>query len=86
MADFRGGARPHMLYVRSTRSYNIDRMGGLVPQVWRYSACDAYELEARALDDVDVLFVTGMLDQIFMKSIEPKLVAYLEAGGHCSSS
>jgi hypothetical protein len=79
---FRGGKRPHLLYVRSTRSYNIDRMGGLVPQDWRYSPLDIYDLENIALDDVDVLFVSGMHDQIFMKSIEPKLVAYLAAGGH----
>lgn len=82
MADLRGGNRPHLLYVRSTRSYNIDRMGGLVPQDWRYDACDAYDLEDRSLDDVDVLYVTGMLDQIFMKSIEPRLVDYLDSGGH----
>jgi len=79
---FRGGKRPHLLYVRSTRSYNIDRMGGLIPQDWRYSALDIYDLETVDLADVDVLFVSGMHDQIFMKSIEPRLVAYLASGGH----
>lgn len=78
---FRGG-KPHLLYVRSTRSYNIDRVGGLVPQDWRYSAIDIYDLETRGLDDVDVLFLSGMHDQIFLKSIEAKLVAYLASGGH----
>jgi hypothetical protein len=79
---FRGGARPHLLYLRSTRSYNKDRMGGLVPQDWRFSAADIYDLEHRDLGDVDVLYFSGMHDQIFLKSIEPKLVAYLAAGGH----
>ena len=79
---FRGGNKPHLLYVRSTRSYNIDRIGGLVPQDWRYSAIDIYELEGRDLDDVDVLMLSGMHDQIFLKSIEPKLVDYLASGGH----
>ncbi|PZM09524.1 hypothetical protein [Rhizobium tubonense] len=81
-AGFRGGNRPHLLYVRSTRSYNIDRMGGLVPQDWRYSAHDIYDLQTADLSDVDVLFVSGMHDQIFMKSIERKLTDYLAAGGH----
>lgn len=78
----RGGARPHLLYVRSTRSYNKDRIGGLVPQDWRYTAADLYELEERRLEGIDVLFLSGMHDQIFLKSIEPKLVAYLTSGGH----
>jgi hypothetical protein len=82
VAEFRGGGRPHLLYLRSTRSWNKDRMGGLVPQNWRYSAADLYELEARPIDDVDVLFVTGMADQIFLKEIEQKLVDYLASGGH----
>lgn len=79
--SFRGGSRPHLLYCRSTRSYNQDRMGGLVPQDWRYTATDNYALETRDLSDIDVLFVSGMHDQIFMKSIEPKLVDYLASGG-----
>ena len=79
---FRGGDRPHLLYLRSTRSYNKDRIGGLVPQNWRYSAADIYALEDRDLGDVDVLYFTGMHDQVFLKSIEPKLVAYLAAGGN----
>ena len=81
-ATLRGGGRPHLLYLRSTRSYNIDRMGGLVPQDWRYSAADVYALKEMSLHDVDVLFFSGMHDQIFLKTIEPKLVAYLAAGGH----
>lgn len=79
---FRGGSRPHLLYIRSTRSYNIDRMGGLIPQDWRYSASDIYDLSTADLSDVDVLFVSGMHDQIFMKSIEAKLTDYLANGGH----
>ncbi len=78
----RGGARPHLLYLRSTRSWNIDRMGGLIPRDWRYSAADVYDLQERGLEDIDVLFFSGMHDQLFLKSIEPKLVAYLSAGGH----
>lgn len=79
---FRGGDRPHLLYLRATYRYNKDRMGGLVPQDWRYSQGDVYDLEHRGLDDVDVLYFSGMHDQIFLKSIEPKLTAYLAAGGH----
>lgn len=79
---FRGGSRPHLLSIRSTLSYNKDRMGGLVPQEWRYSACDNYDMETADLGDVDVLFVSGMHDQIFMKSIEAKLVGYLSCGGN----
>lgn len=81
-ARFRGGARPHLLYLRSTRSYNIDRMGGLVPQSWRYSAADIYDLDHRDLGDVDVLMFSGMHDQIFLKSIEARLVDFLTRGGH----
>jgi len=79
---FRGGDRPHLHFLRATYRYNKDRMGGLVPQDWRYSQGDVYELEHRALDDIDVLCFSGMHDQIFLKSIEPKLTAYLAAGGH----
>ncbi len=57
-------------------------MGGLVPQSWRYSSADIYELESRPLDDVDVLFFSAMHDQIFLKQIEEKLVGYLAVGGH----
>lgn len=78
----RGGDRPHLLYVRSTRSYNKDRMGGLVPQDWRYSAADIYALEDYDLACVDVLYLSGMHDQIFLKEIEDKMVAYLASGGH----
>ena len=34
------------------------------------------------LDDVDVLLVPDSHDQLFMKSMEPRLHAYLAAGGH----
>ena len=34
------------------------------------------------LENVDVIFLSGMHDQIFLKSIEPKLVDYLASGGH----
>jgi len=78
----RGGASPHLLYIRSTRSYNKDRIGGLVPQDWRFSVADTYDLEGRELQDVDVLFLSGMHDQIFLKSIESKLLDYLSSGGH----
>jgi hypothetical protein len=78
----RGGSRPHLLYIRSTRSYNKDRVGGLVPRDWRYSGIETYDLETTDLGDVDVLFVSGMHDQIYMKSIEAKLTAYLASGGH----
>ena len=57
-------------------------MGGLVPQHWRYSADDIYALEDRDLRDVDVLYFSAMHDQLFLKSIEPKLVDYLAGGGH----
>jgi hypothetical protein len=79
---FRGGGRPHLFYVRSTRSHNKDRMGGLVPQDWRYSEADIYALEQRDLGDIDVLYLSAMHDQIFLKSIEDKLTAYLASGGH----
>ena len=86
MADhkvtFRGGDRPHLVYLRSTRSYNIDRVGGLVPQHWCYTPLDIYDLETMDLENVDVLLLSGMHDQIFLKSIEPKLVDYLASGGH----
>ncbi|EYR82503.1 hypothetical protein AKG11_23655 [Shinella sp. SUS2] len=76
------GRRPHLLYLRSTRSYNRDRIGGLVPQDWRYSAADVYDLETIDLAEVDVVMLSGMADQIFLKSIEAKLVDYLAGGGH----
>lgn len=78
----RGGARPHFVYVRSTRAHNQDRTGGLVPQSWRYSAIDIFDLETASLDDVDVLFLTAMHDQIFMTSQTSKLMVYLASGGH----
>jgi hypothetical protein len=81
-ARFRGGPRPHLLYTQSTRSYNKDRIGGLVPQTWRYSGIDIYDLEKHDLETVDVLFVSGSHDQIFLKSIEAKLTGYLSSGGH----
>jgi hypothetical protein len=80
--DFRGGPAPSFLYVRSTRAFNADRMGGLVPQNWRYDAIDVYELETRDLSAIDVLYLTAMHDQLFLKAIEAKLVAYLASGGH----
>lgn len=79
---WRGGERPHLLYLRSTRSYNKDRFGGLIPQRWRYSEAGIYALAEVDLDTVDVLYFSAMHDQLFLKSIEPKLVAYLASGGH----
>ena len=35
-----------------------------------------------SLDDVDVLLVPDSHDQLFMKSMEPRLHAYLASGGH----
>jgi hypothetical protein len=78
----RGGRRPHLVYVKSYRAYNVDRMGGLVPQDWRYSALDIYDLAGAYLDDVDVLVISDMHDQLFMKTMRPRMVAYLAAGGH----
>lgn len=75
-------ARPTLAYVRSTREFNADRMGGLVPQHWRYDAFDIGELAARDLGGIDVLFVSAMHDQIFLKSIEGRLVDHLAAGRH----
>jgi hypothetical protein len=78
----RGGRRPHLRYARCYGTYKPDRMGGLVPQDWRYSSADIYHLAEVDLADVDVLLIPGNHDQLFMRSIEPRLVAYLAAGGH----
>ncbi|WP_027136302.1 hypothetical protein [Geminicoccus roseus] len=80
--DFRGGRRPRLLYLKSYRAFGIDRMGGLVPQDWHYAAIDIYQLAGAALGEVDVLVVPDMHDQLFLKSIEPRLAAYLAGGGH----
>ncbi len=82
MATYRGGDRPHLLYLVCHGTYKPDRVGGLVPQNWRFSTRDIYDLEAVALDDVDVLLVPDTHDQLFMRSIEPRLHAYLASGGH----
>ena len=81
-ARFRGGDRPHFVELVTHDTWPPDRMGGLVPQSWRFSRCPQYDLEQRPLDDVNVLFVPGTHDQIFLKSMERQLVAYLESGGH----
>ena len=78
----RGGSRPHLLYTLCHGSWKPERMGGLVPQSWRFTVIDLYELEHIGLDDVDVILVPDSHDQIFMQSIEPRLAAYLAAGGH----
>ena len=78
----RGGRRPHLRYAQCYGTYKPERMGGLVPQDWRYSAADIYHLADVDLDDVDVLLIPGNHDQLFMKSIEPRLAAYLASGGH----
>jgi len=79
---YRGGRRPHLAFARSTREFNGDRMGGLVPQDWRFTPFDLHTLVDLPLDDIDVLYLTAMHDQIFLKSIEPRLIGYLRAGGH----
>src|SRR5262245_38480546 len=79
---FRGGARPHLVFALCYGTWKPDRMGGLVPQSWRFSPVDLYRLEHLGLDDVDVIMIPGNHDQLFLKSIEPRLVAYLAAGGH----
>jgi len=78
----RGGQRPHFLSVETHDTFQVDRIGGLVPQTWRLSRCDQYDLEQRDLDDVDVVYVPGSHDQLFFKSIEARLVKYLATGGH----
>ncbi len=80
--SFRGGDRPHVVYLKSFRAYQADRMGGLVPQDWRYTGIEMYALETFDLAGVDVLIVPDMHDQIFMKGLEPKLTAFLADGGH----
>ena len=86
MADgakaLRGGDRPHLVYAICHGSWTPDRMGGLVPQSWRLSVIELYELEHFALDDVDVVLIPDSHDQLFLKSIEPRLAAYLAAGGN----
>ncbi len=82
MTAFRGGDRPHLLYVVCHGTYKPDRVGGLVPQKWRFSSRDIYDLENTTLDNVDVLLVPDSHDQLFMKSMEPRLQAYLASGGH----
>jgi hypothetical protein len=79
---FRGGRTPHLLFARSPGTHNPLRMGGLVPQHWRYRAADIYDLAWLGLGDVDVLLIPDSHDQLFMKSIEPRLMAYLASGGH----
>lgn len=86
MADaarpLRGGPTPHLVYASGYGDYKPDRIGGLVPQSWRYSVVDLYELEHLALEDVDVILVPGNHDQLFLKSIEPRMAGYLASGGH----
>jgi len=79
---FRGGDRPRLVYVRGWRNYRPERMGGLVPQDWRYREIELYDLETCDLSEVDALYITGSHDQIFLKTIQPKLEAYLADGGH----
>lgn len=81
-APLRGGDRPHIVQAHDYTNYKPFRMGGLVPPRWRSSRIGLYDLEHFPLDDVDVLIVPGYHDQIFMKSIEPKLAGYLAAGGN----
>jgi hypothetical protein len=82
VAPLRGGDKPHLVYTLCHGTWRPDRMGGFVPQNWRFTVIDLYELEEFGLDDVDVLLIPDGHDQLFMKSIEGRLAAYLTAGGH----
>lgn len=79
---FRGGKRPHLLFIRSPRPFFANRMGGIVPQDWRFTEISMGALGADILRDVDVLLLPDTHDQLYLKSIEADLVAYIAAGGH----
>lgn len=49
---------------------------------WRAEATEPYDMDDAQLDAADVIYVCGPPDQIYLASIQDRLMAFLRRGGH----